>query len=99
MTVKFELYNADGTLQLDINTRISKVLGSGEIQVAGGRLTDPGFNSGAIWFYFIQPISTSTDTSGSSPPFEIKNHWEPGGPLVTFSSLTPAIMKIVWGIY
>lgn len=99
MTVTFELYNSDGSLQLNLNTRISKVLGYGQIQASGGVLTDPGFNEGSIWFYFIMPISTVTDTAGSSPPFTIINHWEPGGPSVTFTAIEPIVIPIVWGIY
>jgi hypothetical protein len=47
----FELYNADGSLQLDLSSRITKVLGMQYITAAGS-LSHAGFASGTLFYAF-----------------------------------------------
>lgn len=47
----FELYNADGSLQLDLSSRITKLLGSLEISQAGSFYSE-GFSKGTLFYLF-----------------------------------------------
>jgi hypothetical protein len=74
----FELYNADGTLQLDLSSRITKVLGTLYITGAGS-LSNAGLAAGTLFYVFnvtgqyIKPgyptiTQNGTTISWTAPP-------------------------------
>lgn len=49
--VRFDVYNSDGTLQMDLASRLTRVLGVVEVNVAvSGSLNNPELLSGTPWF-------------------------------------------------
>lgn len=52
----FELYNADGTLQLNLASRLTKYLGSVTItSTVAGSISDPRLLQGTPWFVYTGP--------------------------------------------
>lgn len=85
----FELYNADGSLQLDMSSRITKVLSFQRITTAGS-FSNVGFSQGTMFYAFTLETATSTFT---------------GFPVITQSGNTvswtapPVPMYLLLGIY
>lgn len=51
---KFLVRNADGTVQLDLSSRITKFLGTVTVTLGSGSISVPGFAAGRA-FYFTFP--------------------------------------------
>lgn len=89
MPVVFELYNADGTLQLNISSRITKVLSFQRITAAGSYVSE-AFGKGTMFFSFTLEAGTSTFTGF---PAVAQN-----GNTVSWTA-PPVPMYLVLGIY
>lgn len=57
----FEIYNADGSLQLDLTNRITRILTFQRITAAGSFYSD-GFFRGTMFFAFTLEAATNTFT-------------------------------------
>jgi len=58
----YEIFNADGSLKVDLASRIPRVLGVITIGAAGS-LSDPGFATGVL-FYTLNPAPGSYTLNG-----------------------------------
>lgn len=57
-TPVFEVYNADGSLQMNLASRLTKYLGSVRVGTSAGSLTDPGLAQGTPWYLFAGEAQT-----------------------------------------
>lgn len=56
----FELYNADGSLQMDLSSKLSKYLGAINVNLsASGSHTDADLSKGTPWYYVCIPSSVN----------------------------------------
>lgn len=94
----FQLFRADGSLQIDLATRITKVSGWGVLPNGGITITDPSFADGDIWF-FIQPVlETELRAPRPLPDFTVYNRGQ-GTPRIVVGSYTGEQSTAIWGIY
>lgn len=88
----FELYNADGTLQLDLASGITKVLGVANMvnQTYNGSIQVPEFASNRGWFIVITAqgrwyySACSVNISGTTLSWSTYNVASPEYPLIQY---------------
>lgn len=96
----FELYDASGNLQVDLATRITKVLGQGDISPSGTTITSSGFGDGDIWCMILPVEQPEAKTVGSRPTIAVYNRGSAGGARIVIGGYdASAKFRAVWGIY
>lgn len=88
---KFLLRNADGTVQLDLSSRITKFLGTVTATLGSGSISVPGFAAGRA-FYFTFP--NSDDANRIAPNVTIS-----GTTLSWTTTVNSAGARIGYGIF
>ena len=98
--VVFELYRADGTLQIDLAARLTKVAGNGVIPASGMTITNPMFDDGEIWCQILPTESPEAMRVGQRPLVTVYQRGSTGGArIVIGSSNTSAPLRAIWGIF
>lgn len=96
----FELYDAAGNLQVDLATRITKVIGQGPIEAGGATITNPAFAEGDIWCMILPVENPEATRMGSRPTIAIYNRGSAGGARIVIGAYSAsATFLAVWGIY
>lgn len=91
----FELYNDDGSLQLDLASRLSKYLGSVNItRGVPGSLVNDDLREGTPWYSYLGTSSNFRDNMPPTVTFsDNRMSWDNGGGGPT------EVAIIIYGVY